>query len=54
MIDRPDFFIHVEPKPDDCDHDWSGWRNFEDGRGGECVCAKCGMGAMHHSIATSD
>lgn len=34
---------------DDCDHDWQGWRTFDDGRGGERVCTKCGMGAMHHS-----
>lgn len=33
-----------------CEHDWQGWREFEDGLGGEQVCARCGMGAMHHSI----
>lgn len=29
-----------------CDHDFQGWREFEDGCGGEQVCTKCGMGAM--------
>lgn len=33
-------------------HDWQGWREFDGGRGGERVCAKCGMGAMHHSLMT--
>lgn len=38
----------------DCDHDWQGWREFDDGHGGERVCAKCGMGAMHHSLMFED
>ena len=33
-----------------CDHDFRGYRAFEDGRGGEQVCTKCGMGAMEHSL----
>lgn len=28
-----------------CDHDFAGWRAFEDGLGGEQVCTKCGAGA---------
>ena len=40
-------FIHVTPK---CDHDFAGWRDFEDGNGGEQVCKKCGMGAMTDSL----
>ena len=35
---------------DGADHDWQGWREFEDGRGGETVCARCGLGAMSHSL----
>lgn len=31
---------------DHCEHDFQGWREFEDGLGGEAVCAKCGIGAM--------
>lgn len=31
-------------------HDFKGWREFDDGRGGETVCAKCGMGAMAFSL----
>jgi hypothetical protein len=43
-------FFHSTPSPDACDHDFQGWRDFEDGTGGEQVCAKCGMGAMHYSL----
>lgn len=39
---------------DQCEHDFKGWREFEDGLGGETVCSKCGMGAMHHSLWTGD
>ena len=35
-----------------CEHDFKGWRQFEDGRGGETVCTKCGMGAMAWSLRT--
>jgi len=45
-------FFHTTPKPDTCDHDFKGWREFEDGRGGEQVCTKCGMGAMEYSLRT--
>jgi len=33
-----------------CEHQFTGWRAFEDGRGGEQVCRLCGMGAMSHSL----
>ncbi len=33
-----------------CEHEFGGWREFEDGSGGEQVCAKCGIGAMAHSM----
>jgi len=33
-----------------CEHDFQGWRPFYDGRGGEQVCSRCGMGAMTHSM----
>lgn len=39
---------------DTCEHEWGGWRTFEDGRGGEQVCKKCGMGAMAHSLRYGD
>jgi hypothetical protein len=45
-------FFHMMPKPDACSHDFQGWREFEDGRGGERVCTKCGMGAMTYSLRT--
>lgn len=34
-----------------CDHDWGGWREFDDGGGGEQVCKKCGLGAMAHTLS---
>lgn len=34
-----------------CQHEFGGWREFEDGSGGERFCARCGMGAMAHSLA---
>lgn len=30
----------------DCAHEFRGWRTFADGRGGEQVCVRCGIGAM--------
>lgn len=51
---REQLFFHSSPKPDACDHDFRGWRNFHDGNGGEQVCAKCGMGAMAYSLRVSD
>ncbi len=35
-----------------CEHDFQGWREHGDGRGGEQVCARCGLGAMSHSLRT--
>ena len=37
-----------------CEHDFQGWRAFINGGGGETVCKRCGMGAMSHSLRTSD
>ena len=42
-------FIHVTPI---CEHDFQGWREHSDGRGGEQVCSKCGLGAMTWSLRT--
>ncbi len=36
-----------------CEHNFEGWRVFEDGRGGETVCSRCNMGAMSHSLRTA-
>ncbi len=33
-----------------CEHQFSGWREFDDGLGGETFCQRCGMGAMAHDI----
>lgn len=46
------FFFHAAPAPDYCKHEWGGWRDFEDGRGGEQVCKLCGMGAMAYTLRT--
>jgi hypothetical protein len=43
-------FLHSRPKREPCDHDFRGWRDFEDGNGGEQVCTKCGLGAMAHTL----
>lgn len=44
-----DLFFHSVP-PNNCQHDFQGWREFEDGLGDERVCTKCGMGAMEHAL----
>lgn len=49
--DENSTFIHITPKVDACEHDFQGWRELEDGRGGERVCTKCGMGAMAHTLS---
>jgi len=51
--EKPELLLHIMPKPDTCEHDFKGWREFSDGNGGEQVCTKCGMGAMEHTLATS-
>jgi hypothetical protein len=51
---KPELFFHAMPKPDACKHDFQGWREFEDGRGGEQVCTKCGIGAMTYSMRCWD
>ena len=48
---RPEVFVHLSAPP--CDHSFGGYREHEDGRGGEQFCSKCGMGAMAHSLKSS-
>lgn len=48
-LPESELFIHITPK---CEHDFQGWREFDDGRGGETVCTKCGLGAMSWSLRT--
>lgn len=43
-------FIHVTPIST-CEHVWGGFRQFDDGNGGESFCQKCGLGAMAHSLS---
>jgi hypothetical protein len=43
-------FLHIHISAPPCDHEWGGWREFEDGRGGEQFCSKCGMGALEHTL----
>ena len=49
--EREDVFVHIMPRASACEHDFQGWREFQDGRGGEQVCTKCGMGAMAYSLS---
>ena len=55
--DGDDAFLHILRKPELCygnpptmEHEFTGWRNFADGNGGEQVCKLCGMGAMEYSL----
>ncbi|BDA85008.1 hypothetical protein Sa4125_25500 [Aureimonas sp. SA4125] len=48
----PVFTFHATRDPDACKHQWGGWRDFEDGNGGEQFCKLCGMGAMTYSLRT--
>jgi hypothetical protein len=32
-----------------CDHDWSGWRDFDGG--GEAYCVRCGLGALADTLS---
>ena len=34
------------------EHEFTGWRMFEAGNGGEQVCKHCGMGAMDYTLRT--
>lgn len=34
----------------ECEHHFGGWREFDDGCGGETVCAKCGLGALAYTL----
>ena len=47
---KAETLIHIMPKADECKHEFEGWRDFEDGRGGEAICKKCGIGAMAYSL----
>ena len=47
-------FVHVMRSLVGCEHDFKGWRNFEDGTGGERVCSNCGLGAQEWSMHQGD
>lgn len=47
-------FVHATMKPTACKHDFHGWREFDDGDGGEQVCTKYGIGAMAHTLSLGD
>ena len=34
----------------DCDHEFEGWKEFADGRGGTTVCKHCGLESMAHDM----
>jgi len=33
-----------------CQHEFSEWRDFDDGHGGEMACKHCGLGSMSHDM----
>lgn len=59
--DRATVQVHVSGRggcycacPDGpCEHEFAGWREFEDGNGGEAVCRLCGVGALSHTLRTA-
>ncbi|UIJ43753.1 hypothetical protein LZK98_11690 [Sphingomonas cannabina] len=50
---HPPLTLHIKRKVE-CEHDFQGWREFDDGRGGERVCTKCGLGAMAYTLSLDD
>ena len=57
-IKSDELFFHATPDRELCTdgrpHLFKGWRVFDDGRGGERVCSRCGLGAMEHSLRYSE
>lgn len=53
-VHTPDCGCYCACPDGPCEHEFSGWREFEDGLGGETFCQKCGMGAMSHSLRTAE
>jgi hypothetical protein len=39
-----------EPFDDPRSHDFQGWEEFEDGRGGTTVCTRCGITSFSHAM----
>lgn len=39
-----------EPFEDPKAHDFTGWQEFDGGRGGTTVCSRCGISAFSHSM----
>lgn len=39
-----------EPFDDPRAHDFTGWQEFDGGRGGTTVCSRCGISAFAHSM----
>jgi hypothetical protein len=39
-----------EPFDDPRSHDFQGWEEFDDGRGGTTVCTRCGISAFSHAM----
>lgn len=46
-------FLHIMPKANSCQHDFTLWVDDEDGSGGSLVCRKCNMSARAHTMAMS-
>jgi hypothetical protein len=39
-----------EPYDDPRSHDFQGWVEFDEGRGGTTVCTRCGISSFSHSM----
>ena len=50
LNDDPLWTPFTLPARNTCEHEFSGWREFPDGLGGEQVCKKCGLGALAYSL----
>jgi hypothetical protein len=54
MTEQQHIFFHATPDQEKCkggeEHDFKGWVEFDNGRGGTTVCTKCGLDAFTHSM----
>jgi len=56
LIRRVHAVVHLqagktcEPFDDPRSHDFQGWKEFDDGRGGTSICTRCGISALSHAI----
>jgi hypothetical protein len=53
-MDDKEFTFHARRDEELCKdgkkHDFKGWIEIDEGRGGTTVCTKCGLTAIEHSL----